>query len=85
MDVLTTRTAAGESIEPHEPLYDFVKRNLSASEFQMYLMSIVGCLASDDPFPIPFDNVAEWLGKSKSNLKRTLLEKLQNSVHYQVL
>lgn len=70
---------------PNELLFDYVRRNLSASEYEIYLISIVGYLSSENPYPIPFDTAVEWLGKQKSHLKRTLLQKLKKDEHYQVL
>ena len=79
-----THPPTTSAVAPNENLFDYVKRHLSTSEYETYLVSIVAHLSSQDPFPIPFDTVVEWLGKLKANLKRTLLGKLKKDEHYQV-
>ena len=84
-DITTTALEQNITVSADELLFDYVKRHLSASEYEMYLVSIVAHLSSQDPFPIPFDTVVEWLGKQKGHLKRTLLEKLKIDEHYRFL
>ena len=60
-----------------EDVVKYVASRLDASELRLYLHSMVSCIQSSDKFPVSFDTAVQWLGKKKSDLKRTLLEKLK--------
>lgn len=79
---ITTHTRIELQALMDDDIVKYVANKLNAYELRLYLQSMVTCIRSTDPYPIPFDTVVEWLGKQKSHLKRTLLGKLEENDDY---